>query len=189
MIGHALWYSSRATGLVSLLLLTATVVLGALNTGRLSLPGWPRFVVAAVHRNLSLITVAFLAVHVTTAVIDPYAGIGWLDALVPFGSVYRPLWLGLGAVAGDLLLAVLATSLLRQRIGVRRWRLVHWASYACWPVAVLHGLGTATTTDRHTTWIIAFDLFCVAAVTAATAWRVISVHPDTKARRGRQVAP
>jgi sulfoxide reductase heme-binding subunit YedZ len=188
MIGHALWYSSRATGLVSLLLLTGTVVLGALNTGRLALPGWPRFVVSAVHRNLSLVAVAFLAVHVTTAVIDPYAGIGWLDAVVPFGSVYRPLWLGLGAVAGDLFIAVLVTSLLRQRIGVRRWRLVHWASYACWPVAVLHGPGTATT-DRHTTWIVALELSCVAAVTAAAAWRVFSVHPDTKARRGGQVAP
>jgi sulfoxide reductase heme-binding subunit YedZ len=188
MIGHALWYSSRATGLVSLLLLTGTVVLGALNTGRVSSPGWPRFVVAAVHRNFSLLAVAFLTVHVTTAVIDPYAGIGWLDAVVPFGSVYRPFWLGLGAVAGDLLIAVLVTSLLRQRIGVRRWRLVHWASYGCWPVAVLHGWGTATT-DRDTAWIIAFDLSCVAAVMAAIAWRVISVHPDTNARRGRQVAP
>jgi sulfoxide reductase heme-binding subunit YedZ len=188
MIGHALWYSSRATGLVSLLLLTATVVLGALNTGRLSLPGWPRFVVAAVHRNLSLVAVAFVAVHVATAVIDPYAGIGWLDVIVPFGSVYRPFWLGLGAVAGDLFIAVLATSLLRQRLGVRLWRLVHWASYACWPVALLHGVGTGTT-DRHTAWVIALDLSCVAAVTAAIAWRVISVHPDTRARRGRQVAP
>lgn len=188
MIGHALWYSSRATGLVSLLLLTGTVVLGALSTGRLSMPGWPRFVVAAVHRNLSLIATAFLAVHVSTAVIDSYAGIGWLDAVVPFGSVYRPFWLGLGAVAGDLLIAILATSLLRQHIGVRLWRLVHWASYACWPIAALHGVGTATT-DRHNPWIVGFDLSCIAAVVAAIAWRVISVHPDTKARRGQQVAP
>jgi sulfoxide reductase heme-binding subunit YedZ len=183
VIGHALWYSSRATGLVSLLLLTATVVLGALNTGRLSSSGWPRFVVAAVHRNLSLIALAFLVVHVATAVIDPYAGIGWLDAVVPFGSVYRPLWLGLGAVAGDLFLAVLATSLLRLRLGLRLWRLVHWASYACWPVAVLHGLGTGTT-DRHTTWVIALDVCSALAVTGAIAWRLLSVHPDTEARRG-----
>jgi predicted ferric reductase len=186
MIAHALWYSSRATGVVSLLLLTATVVSGALNSGRLSRPGWPRFVVGAVHRNLSLIALVFIAVHVATAVTDPYAGIGWLDAVVPFGSVYRPFWLGLGAVAGDLLLAVLATSLLRLRLGVRLWRTVHWASYACWPIAVAHGLGTATTADRHNVWIIAFDLGCIAAVTTATAWRVISVHPDTAARRGRR---
>jgi len=189
VIGHALWYSSRATGLVSLLLLTGTVVLGALNTGRFSSRGWPRFAVAAIHRNLSLISVAFLAVHVTTAVIDPYAGIGWLDVIVPFGSVYRPFWLGLGAVAGDLFIAVLATSLVRLRIGVRAWRVVHWAGYACWPIAVLHGLGTAATTDRHSGWFLALDLSCVAAVTVATGWRVIAVHPDTQARKGKQVAP
>jgi len=187
MIGHALWYSSRATGLVSLVLLSATVVLGALNSARLSTPGWPRFAVAAVHRNFSLLVLAFLVVHVATAVVDPYAGIGWLDAVVPFGSVYRPLWLGLGAVAGDLLLAILATSLLRQRLGVRLWRLVHWASYACWPVAVLHGLGTGTT-DRHTTWVIALDVACVLAVTGAIAWRLLTVHPDTEARHGGRVS-
>jgi sulfoxide reductase heme-binding subunit YedZ len=187
MIGHALWYTSRATGLVSLLLLSATVVLGALNAGRLSSSGWPRFAVAAVHRNLALIAIVFLVVHVATAVIDPYAGIGWLDAVVPFGSVYRPLWLGLGAVAGDLFVAVLATSLVRQRLGARLWRLVHWASYACWPVAVLHGLGTGTT-DRHTTWVIALVAGCVLAVAGAVAWRILSVHPDTEARRGGRVA-
>jgi len=187
MIGHALWYSSRATGLVALVLLTGTVVLGALNTGRVASPGWPRFVVSAVHRNFSLIAVAFVVVHVATAVIDPYAGIGWLDAVVPFGSVYRPLWLGLGAVAGDLLLAILITSLLRQRLGVRLWRLVHWVSYACWPLAVVHGLGTGTT-DRHTTWVIALDVLCVLAVTAAVARRVFARHPDSRARRGERVA-
>ncbi|WP_030443503.1 ferric reductase-like transmembrane domain-containing protein [Actinoplanes subtropicus] len=186
MIGHALWYSSRATGLVSLLLLSATVVLGALNTGRLFSRSWPRFAVAAVHRNLSLISLVFLTVHVATAVIDPYAGIGWLDAIVPFGSVYRPLWLGLGAVAGDLFLAILATSLLRQRLGARLWRLVHWASYLCWPVALLHGLGTGTT-DRHTVWVIALDVGCVLVVAGAIAWRLLSVHPDTTARRGGRV--
>jgi DMSO/TMAO reductase YedYZ heme-binding membrane subunit len=168
VIDHALWYSSRATGLVSLLLPTATMVLGALNVGRFATAGWPRFSVLAVHRNLSLVTVAFLVVHVTTAVVDPYAKIGWGDVLVPFGSVYRPLWLGLGAVAGDLLVALIVTSLLRQRLGVRAWRTVHWASYACWPVAVAHGLGTGGA-DSHSHWILAFDLFCVVAVTAAVA--------------------
>lgn len=186
MIAHALWYTSRATGLVSLLLLTGTVVLGALNTGRFTSRGWPRFAIAAVHRNLSLISIVFLAVHVTTAVVDPYAGIGWLDVVVPFGSVYRPFWLGLGAVAGDLVLALLITSLLRQRLGVRLWRAVHWLSYACWPVAVVHGLGTGTT-DRHTIWVIAVNLTCVAAVTVAAGWRAVTVHPDTRARRGEQV--
>lgn len=186
MMGHALWYSSRATGLIAILLLSGTVVLGALNTSRLGSARWPRFVVSAVHRNLSLIAVVFVLVHVATAVIDPYAGIGWLDALVPFGSVYRPLWLGLGAVAGDLLFALIVTSHLRQRLGVRLWRLIHWAGYACWPVAVVHGLGTGTT-DRHTAWVAAVNVACVLAVTGAIVWRMRAVHADTRARRGERV--
>lgn len=66
-----------ATGLVALLLLTATVVLGITSAGRLATPRWPRFVIAAIHRNLSLLSVVFLGVHIATAVIDPYAGISW----------------------------------------------------------------------------------------------------------------
>jgi predicted ferric reductase len=186
MIDHALWYTSRATGLVSLLLLTSTVVLGTLSRARVSSPAWPRFAVAAMHRNLSLIAVTFIAVHVTTAVVDPYAGIGWLDVIVPFGSVYRPLWLGFGAVAGDLVIAIIVTSLLRLRISVRVWRAVHWASYACWPIAVAHGLGTGGA-DSRSPLVLAFDLACVGAVTGAVAWRGRTAHPDTRVRRGEQV--
>ncbi len=188
MTGHALWYSSRATGLVSLVLLTATAVLGALNVGRFGTRAWPRFAVAAVHRNISLLMAAFLAVHVAAAVIDRYAGIGWWDVIVPFGSVYRPFWLGLGAVAGDLFIAVIATSLLRTRIGARAWRAVHWATYACWPVAVVHGLGTGGV-DSRTGWVLALTGGCVLAVVLAVGWRLSTTHPDTQARRGERVQP
>jgi hypothetical protein len=188
MTGHALWYSSRAAGLVSLVLLTATVVLGALHVGRFATRRWPRFAIAAVHRNIALLTVVFLAVHVLTAVIDRYAGIGWLDVIIPFSSVYRPFWLGLGALAGDLALAVVATSLLRARIGVRAWRAVHWATYACWPLAVVHGLGIGGV-DSRTGWILAVTGGCVLAAVAAVGWRLSAVHPDTVARRGGRIQP
>src|SRR5919205_2877940 len=125
---QTLWYASRATGLVALLLLTATVVLGVTTAGRFPTSRWPRFVIAAVHRNLSLLSVSFLGVHIATAVIDPYAGMSWADAVIPFGSAYRPVWVGLGAVALDLLIAVVVTSLLRLRILLRWWRAVHWSS-------------------------------------------------------------
>ena len=188
MTDQVLWYVSRATGLVGLLLLTAAVVLGALGGARSGPPGWPRFVVGAVHRNVSLLALAFLAVHVAAAVVDPYAGIGWLDAVLPFGSVYKAFWLGLGAVAGDLFLAVLATSLLRVRIGARWWRAVHWATYACWPLAVAHGLGTGGA-DSRLWWVLAVTAACVVAVVLAVGWRITAVHPDTRARSGERVGP
>lgn len=178
----ALWYASRATGLAALLLLTATVVLGAANSARFASPNWPRFAIATVHRNLSLITVVFLVVHIASAIIDPYAGIGWLDAVIPFVSHYHPFWLGLGAVAFDLLVALVVTSLLRTRIDHRVWRAVHWAAYVCWPVAVVHGfeIGGA---DSRLNWVRILTLACLAAVVIAVAWRAMVRHPDTEARR------
>lgn len=179
---HALWFAGRATGLVSLLLLTATVVLGATHAGRGTVGTWPRFTVQALHRNLSLLTVAFLAVHVGTAVVDPYAPIRWVDAVVPFGSAYEPVWLGLGAVALDLLIAVSVTSLARARIGPRVWRAVHLAAYALWPLSVVHGLGIGGA-DSRTPWILAIDAACVLAVAAAVTWRLQAHDPDRHARR------
>ncbi|MGH3796967.1 MAG: ferric reductase-like transmembrane domain-containing protein [Pseudonocardiaceae bacterium] len=176
----ALWYASRATGLVSLLLLTGTLLLGVCEVQRLATASWPRFVVALLHRNLALLTMAFLAIHVTTAIVDPYAGIGWLDAVVPFGSGYHPFWLGLGAVALDLLLALLATSLLRPRISYRTWRAVHWAGYACWPVAVAHGLGIGGA-DSRLGWVLTLTISCILVVAAALAWRIAVAAPEPAA--------
>jgi predicted ferric reductase len=181
-VNQALWYASRATGLVSLVLLTATMVLGLLGAGRVSLAGWPRFAMTWLHRNLSLLTVAFLALHVAGAVIDPYAGIRWADAVIPFTSTYQPLWLGLGAVALDLMIAMIATSLLRDRIGLRLWRVLHMSAYACWPVALAHGLGVGGADSRRL-WVLAIDVLCLVAVAGALAVRVTTSHPDTVARQ------
>ena len=101
---------------------------------------------------------------------DGYVPIGLADAVVPFRSPYRPFWVGLGAVALDLLLAVLVTSALRHRIGYGSWRFVHWLAYLCWPVAVLHGLGTGS--DASLGPVLAIDALCTAAVLAVVAWRL-----------------
>ena len=116
---RALWYLTRGSGAVSLLLLTAIVVLGVANVARWSPERTPRFVVQRVHRDLSLLVLVFIAIHIATVVIDGFAPIRWVDAVVPFGSAYRPIWLGFGALAFDLLLAIAITSLLRARLGYR----------------------------------------------------------------------
>src|SRR5262249_56082235 len=139
-----LWFATRATGLTALVLLTVSVVFGILTSVRFARPAWPRFVTVSLHRNLSLLVLTFTGLHVLTTVTDPYASIGVVSAVLPFSSAYRRIWLGLGAVAFDLLLAVLITSLVRVRLGPRTWRLVHWAGYLCWPGALLHGVGTRT---------------------------------------------
>jgi hypothetical protein len=176
-----LWYTTRATGMVALVLLTISVVLGVLTTVRFARPRWPRFVTIGLHRNMSLLVLTFVVLHVVTTVTDPFVSIHWIDVVVPFVSSYRPLWLGLGTVAFDLLVALTVTSLLRTRLSHRTWRLVHWAAYLCWPVAVMHGLGTGT--DTSLSWTLALTVLCVAAVVVALAWRLGAGWPRNPAAR------
>ena len=166
----ALWYATRATGLVTMLLLTASMLLGIVTAGRLASERWPRFLTVSLHRNVTLLVLVFLALHVGTTVVDTYTSIQATAAVIPFASSYKAPWLGLGAVAVDLLLAVIVTSLLRGRLGFRAWRGLHWLAYACWPVALIHGLGTGT--DRRTLWVVAATLSCIAAVVVAATWRL-----------------
>lgn len=182
----AYWYLTRSTGWVSLLLLTATVVLGVIEVNRWSTPGWPRFVVHSLHRYVALLVLAFLAIHILTAVLDSFAPIGLLDAVVPFVGRYRPVWLGLGAVAFDLLLAVAITSLVRRRIGYRAWRFVHWLAYACWPVALVHSLGTGS--DVKSVWSLTLTALCVLAVVAAVGMRALRNWPRHARLRGGALA-
>ena len=170
--GPGMWYATRAAGLVTLLLLTAIVLLGVMTAGRFTSDRWPRFLTAGLHRNISLLVLVFLALHVATTVLDTFVSIPVVAAFVPFGSSYKTFWLGLGTIALDLLLALVATSLLRNRLGQRSWRRVHWLAYACWPIGLAHGLGAGT--DRATTWVFALTVACAAAVAGAATWRLVS---------------
>jgi len=165
-----LWYLTRATGVVALLLLTGAVVLGVLSTVRWRSGRVPRFLVAGLHRDVTLIAIAFVVVHVVTTVADGYAPVRLVDAVVPFVSAYRPIWLGLGAVAFDLLLALVLTSLLRVRLGFRMWRAVHWLAYASWPVALVHSLGTGS--DARLGWMTFVGFASLALVAAAVLVRL-----------------
>ncbi len=166
----ALWYLTRGTGVVSMLLLTAVVVVGIANVGRWTAGDTPRFVIQRIHRNLSLMVLVFIALHVVTAVLDAFAPIRWLDAVVPFGSAYRAIWLGLGALAFDVLLAVAITSLVRARLGYRAWRAVHWTAYGTWVAVVLHAAGAGS--DAGQPWMLALVGLSTVAVLAAVGWRV-----------------
>jgi sulfoxide reductase heme-binding subunit YedZ len=163
------WYLTRASGVVALLLLTLSVVLGVVDVARVSSERFPRFVIDGIHRTVSLLAVAFLLVHIVTSILDSFAPIGVLDGFVPFHSAYRPFWLGLGALSFDLLLAVVISSLLRARLGYGAWRLVHWLGYVSWPIALIHGLGTGS--DTRQVWLLALNALCLVAVVGAVLSR------------------
>ena len=181
----ALWYASRATGVVSLVLATAVVLIGLLVTRQGRLPGLPRFAVTGLHRNLSLLAVAFIAVHVLAAVADGYVSIPVTAAVVPFASGYERFWLGLGAISLDLMAAMIATSLLRRHLGRRVWRGVHLLAYLSWPVAFAHSIGAGT--DLRRGWPLGLAIGCALAVAAAVAWRLASAAREIP-RAGRVAA-
>jgi sulfoxide reductase heme-binding subunit YedZ len=182
----AYWYLTRGTGAVALILLTASVVLGILGPLRLAAPRWPRFAIDALHRDVSLLVIVVLLIHIITSVLDSFAPIKLTDAVIPFVSAYRPLWMGLGALSFDLLVALVITSLLRRRIGYSGWRAIHWLAYASWPVAVLHGLGTGT--DTKLWWMLILTVACVAAVAVACWIRFARDEQQTAGVRSTALA-
>ena len=168
---EALWYLMRATGVVSLLLLTAVMALGIATHGGARLGGLPRFATMALHRSLSLLSVAFLAVHVIAAVIDPYVTVGVTDVVLPFSAGSEPAMIGLGALALDLLAALVLTGVLRERVGRRVWRAVHWGAYAMWPLAFIHAIGIGS--DASAPWAQALGIGAAAVIGGSLTWRLL----------------
>ena len=178
---EVLWAAGRATGFVSLALMTLSVVLGILVRSGRRAAGTPRFAWTLVHRNASLLATVFLGIHVGSLMLDSYAKLDLVDLVVPFLGAYKPFWQGLGTVALDLLLAVVVTALLRHRIGPRAFRAVHWLAYAVWPVAVAHAVGNGT--DGTSTWFLLSATAAVVVVGAAAAWRLSAGFIESAALR------
>jgi methionine sulfoxide reductase heme-binding subunit len=162
---QGLWFVSRGSGLVLLVLFSVVMALGAATRMGSAPRRWPRFAVAELHRTLSLFAVALLVLHVVTAILDPFVSLGWAATVLPFGSPYRTMAIGLGTLAVDLGGAVLLTSLFRQRLGFRAWRAVHWLAYLAWPVAFVHSLTAGN--DLHIWWVALIE--CGSAAVVATA--------------------
>ena len=173
--GPVLWYLNRGAGAVTLVLFTATLVLGVLSVGGTPARGVPRFVTQAVHRNLALLAFVLLGVHVASSVVDEFVDIRWWQAFVPFGATYEPLWLGLGAAAVDVIVVVVVTSLFRNRIRQRTWRLLHQLAWPMWGLSLAHGVGMGT--DLRAGWWLV-TAACAMVVPLAAAWRVALLVVD-----------
>lgn len=165
----AVWYLMRASGVVTLLLLTLALGLGIATSNRWRPEGSRLYVTTTLHRDASLLAVVFLAVHVLTAVVDPDAGVGLASVVLPVGG---SVWLAGGTLALDALTAVTITSLLRRRLSYGLWRTIHWSAYAAWPLAVTHGLGMGS--DDGTWWLDVVAIACLGTVAGAVTWRVLS---------------
>jgi predicted ferric reductase len=181
-----LWYATRATGLVALVLLTGTMVLGILVAGRAK-GRLPAFARVEVHRNITVLTMVFLAIHIVTSLLDSYVHIGWLSVIVPFLSSYHRGWVALGTVGVDAIAAVAVSSALRHHIPARAWPAMHWLAYLSWPTAVSHTLGMGT--DARFAWVRALVALCSAAVLSALTWRAVSAARARTARPSTVIVP
>jgi methionine sulfoxide reductase heme-binding subunit len=182
-----LWYATRASGLTALILLTLTMVLGLVTTSRAKATNWPGFAQQELHRRISMIAVVFLAVHVLTSVLDTYVNISWAAIVIPFTSDYGTFWIGIGAIALDLMIAVFVTSLLRARMRPGTWRAVHWLAYLSWPVALAHTFGMGT--DSREGWVIALGIVCVLGVAVALLWRIRAASLQSATRTAHASVP
>lgn len=170
MTNEALWALGRGTGITALVFLTISLALGIATRSGRRVAALPRFAVAGVHRSAALAATVLIALHMVLLFFDPYAQLRLVDFVVPFLGAYRPLWLGLGTLAFDVLVVVIVTSLLRHRLGVRAFRAVHWATYALWPIALGHALGNGT--DAGHQWFLTIAGFCTLTVAATLVWRL-----------------
>jgi sulfoxide reductase heme-binding subunit YedZ len=161
------WYLMRASGVVALLLLTLSLSLGIATSNRWRLRGAALYVTTTIHRNASLLAVVFLGVHILTALIDSDAAVSLASAVLPIGP---GVWLALGALAFDLIVAIVVTSLIRARLPYRLWRAIHWAAYASWPFAIWHGIGMGS--DASTWWLRGVTILCVAWFAGVVVWRL-----------------
>jgi len=179
-----LWYLTRASAILGFVLLTLSFALGLASTRRaLTRIGWPRFATQELHRNLSLLAVTFIFLHIVTAITDTYVHVGWWALVVPFVSGYRRLWVGLGTLAFDAVLAVVATSLIRDRLPQPVWRTIHWTMYLAWPLVFVHFLETGTD-SAHGRWGLYLDLASLLLLLLASTVRwLVKDIPETAPRR------
>jgi hypothetical protein len=166
------WYAARAAGVVAYVLLTCVVLVGVTLAGKLRMKTWPKFAVTDLHRFGSLLVGVFIGLHVLTIALDAYTPFSVTQLVVPFASSYRPVWVALGIVSTELLIAVAVTNALRGRIPYRWWRRVHFATFLVWAGATVHGIGAGT--DSASLWLSTIYVVAVASVLAALAWRILA---------------
>jgi len=166
-----LWYATRATGIVTMLLFTAVVALGTLVANRVGGTFIGRFEINEVHRSLTMVAVVFLVIHIVTTVLDSFVSTGLISAVVPMTSAYKRIPVALGAVGFDLILAVWISSLLKLRIKNQSWRFIHWFSWLAYAISLVHGYLTGT--DAHHGIGMMLVIGCGGFVALAALWRFL----------------
>ena len=182
------WYAARAAGITAYLLISGVVLLGLTMAAKKPFARWPRFTVEDVHRFGGLLVGSLVTIHVVTVAIDSWLPFSLQSLVVPFIARYRPIWVGLGIAAAELLVALAVTNHYRRRLPYAFWRRAHYLNFAVWTAATIHGLGSGT--DRSAPWALGLYATAVSTVTAAIVWRAARgrVRPWTVTAAGLAAA-
>ena len=170
------WILARASGLTAYVLLTLSVLWGIVAKSR---PFGRRFRQAAVvdtHRTLAALGLGALVIHATSLALDKTVRMPVQALFVPGLSPYRPYWVALGVLTAELMVVVYASFAMRNRIGFKNWRRLHWTTYALFAGGTAHGLLSGSDSGRA--WALAIYIGAVGSVAAATTWRAL--EPLTK---------
>jgi sulfoxide reductase heme-binding subunit YedZ len=165
----AFWYATRASGIAAYVVLSVVVCIGMSMGGKAQSRKWPRFSVEDVHRFGGLLVGALIGIHVVTIALDSFLPFSVINLAVPFTATYRPLWTGLGIAAAEILLALAITNHYRKRLPYSFWRKAHYANFAVWALAALHGVMSGT--DRSVWWLAMIYGLSIASVVALATWR------------------
>jgi methionine sulfoxide reductase heme-binding subunit len=166
---HLFWITSRAAGGAALLLASASVAVGLMLSARRA--GVDKRDMRPIHEALSLSTLAMVALHGLSLLGDSFMHPGIVGIAVPFAGGYRPLWTGIGIVAGYGLAALGLTYYLRNRIGAARWRRLHRLTALFWIAAIVHMIGAGS--DASQVWFLALSGIVVLPAAGLLALRTI----------------
>ena len=164
------WLIARAAGLVAFALLTVSVTLGLMMSTRLLAPRRQKDVLGW-HQTLLWMAMAMLVLHAGAIVLDPVLRFGLPQVLIPGAALWRPYTIAAGIVAGYLMLALALSFRVRRRIGQRRWRLLHYASFGAFALALGHALHAGT--DLQGTAGLVFAAIALAPVLWLTFARIL----------------
>lgn len=182
-MNETMWYLARAGGLTAYLLVTASVALGIVTSLKVVTPAWPRSAITEIHRYVTLVGLVFCGVHVGAILLDSEAGVGLVAALVPFASRWEPLGMALGVVGLELMVAIAFSTRIRDRIGYRTWRKLHYSAFAVFAMSLVHGLMTGT--DTGSTLVALVYVLSVALILGLVVARVM----ESRAPSPRGSAP
>lgn len=184
---HGWWLASRASGLVALALVTISVALGLTMAGRLSSKPGANRVLSAIHEQTAVVGLIAIAVHGLTLLGDPFLNPGLAGISIPFVMDYRPLWTGLGIIAGGLAAALGLSFYFRKRFGPRMWRKAHRATIVVYILGVMHTLGAGT--DATSPWLLYPLALASAWIAVLFVARVAAAVRKSRKAAGRRDRP